>query len=63
MLVLNVGLLRIGCCKWLLLINGCNYATKFFESDMCADPYSDMILVDGITLLCNDIQVVFLNDG
>lgn len=36
---------------------------NFFESDMCADPYSDMILVDGITLLCNDIQVVFLNAG
>ena len=34
-----------------------------FLNLMCADPYSDMILVDGITLLCNDIPVVFLNAG
>ncbi|KAM6582839.1 hypothetical protein CsatB_009841 [Cannabis sativa] len=24
---------------------------------LCADPYADMILADGITLLCNDLQV------
>ena len=29
---------------------------------MClADPYADMILADGITLLCNDLQVSGMN--
>ena len=37
------------------------FINNFFESDMFADPYSDMILVDGITLLCNDIQIAFSN--
>lgn len=26
--------------------------------DACADPYSDMILVDGVSAFCDDLQVI-----
>lgn len=28
---------------------------------ICTDPYLDMIMADGISLLCNDLQVVYLH--
>lgn len=44
---------------WLLLLKVRNTSTKILFIICFADPYSDMILVDGITLLCNDLQVGF----